>query len=189
MRKIKNIMLKGLFCLCLLGLVSFVKPKLVKTKLAGGITILLPKDWQPMDAMDFTERYPSVRAPLAAYTDAERTVDLSINISATQWPDTDIEMAKGFFKATLFNVFDKVDILSEGVRESNGKKFIYFEFNSRVNGSKKEEGLREPVLKYSYIQYLIEPGRTLVFSFSSPQRKQQEWQETAREMMNSARVK
>ena len=181
--------MKRLFILLLFIICGFAPPKLVKTKLAEGITVLLPSDWRPMDGLDFSERYPSVRAPLAAYTNNERLVDFSVNISATQWPDADIALAKSFFKASLLNTFDKVDMIGEGIRENHGKKFIYFEFNSRINGSRKEEGMNNPVLRYSYVQYLIEPGKTRVFSFSCPQRMQQEWQETARKMMLSVRVR
>ncbi len=170
-------------------LVGFAPPKLKKTKVTDGITILLPQGWRAMDRLDFTERYPSVRAPLAAYTNDERQADLSVNISATQWPDADIELAKGFFKASLMNTFDKVDIITEGIREKQGKKFIYFEFNSRVNGSRREEGLKDPVLRYSYIQYLVESDRTLVFAFNCPTRQQQDWQETARKIMVGVKVK
>jgi hypothetical protein len=188
MDKIKSVIVKGLFYCLLFVLVSFAPPKLTKIKIANGITMLIPTGWRAMDNLDFTERLPSVRAPLAAYTDEQRQVDISVNISATQWPDKDIEMAKGFFKASLFNMFDKVEMISEGVRESKGKKFIYFEFNSRVNGSRKEEGLKEPVLKYSYVQYYVESGRTLVFSFNCPKNQQQIWQESARKMMLSTRI-
>lgn len=173
------------FCLLLCG---FAPPKMVKVKIANGITIMIPKDWRAMDGLDFNERYPSVRAPLAAYTNPERLVDFSVNISATQWPDTDIEMAKGFFKASILNTFDKVDILSEGVRDYRGKKLIYFEFNSRINGVRKQEELRNPVLQYSYIQYYIESGRTLVFAFNCPTRLQPEWQETAKKMMHAIKL-
>jgi hypothetical protein len=141
-----------------------------------------------MDNLDFSERYPSVRAPLAAYTDDQREIDYSVNISATQWPDKDIELAKGFFKASLYNMFDKVDIIQEGIRESHGKQFIYFEFNSRVNGNRKGEGLKDPIIKYNYLQYSIEPGRTLVFAFNCTKRRQQEWQETAHKMMTGIKI-
>jgi len=181
--------MKKLAFIPLFLLFGFAPPKLVKTKIADGITVLLPSDWRAMDNMDFTERYPSVRAPLAAYTDNERQTDFSVNISATQWPDTDLEVAKSFFKSSLFNVFDKVDMIKEGVREDHGKKFIYFEFVSRVNGTKKEEGFKDPVMKYTYVQYLIERGRTLVFIFNTPYREQQAWQDTARKMMGSVKVK
>src|SRR5688572_22337089 len=133
--------------------VSADQPRLMKVKVSDDITVSIPKDWRPMDGLDFNERYPSVRAPLAAYTNPERLVDFSVNISATQWPDTDIDLAKGFFKASILNTFDKVDMLAEGIRDYHGKKIIYFEFNSRVNGVKRQEELRNPILQYSYIQY------------------------------------
>lgn len=165
------------------------KPKLVKTKVNDQITISIPKDWRAMDDMDFTQRYPSVRAPLAAFTNDDRTVDFAVNISATQWPDADLEMVKSFFKASLMNMFDRVDMLSEGIREINGKKFIVFEFESRVNGNRQQEGFTDPILKYTQIAYLIEPGRTLVFSFNCPKRMKEEWQETAGAMIKAIKVK
>ncbi|HEY9048356.1 MAG TPA: hypothetical protein VIN08_20755 [Ohtaekwangia sp.] len=172
-----------------LTLLAADKPKLVKMKVAEGITISIPQDWRPMDAMDFTQRYPSVRAPLAAYTNDDRTVDFSVNISATQWPDTNIELAREFFKASLMNTFDRVDMIQEGVQEINKKKFAYFEFESRMNGNRREEGFQDPILRYTYIQYLVEPGKTLVFSFNCPRRVKDQWQETARAMMKAIKVK
>jgi hypothetical protein len=189
MSKIKSQAVRYLFLVLLTTLLAADKPKLVKTKVNNDLTVLIPKGWIPMDAMDFTQRYPSVRAPLAAYTNDERTVDFSVNISATQWPDQDIALSQRFFKASLLNMFDKVDIIGEGIREVNKKKFIYFEFESRVNGNRKDENLKDPVLRYTYIMYLIQSDRTLVFSFTCPRRLKDEWQETARAMMSGIQVK
>ena len=107
-------------------LTSADKPKLVKTKVSDGLTVSIPQGWRPMDGLDFTERYPSVRAPLAAYTNEERLVDFSVNVSATQWPDTDLDLAKEFFRASIMNSFDRVEMIEEGVHEINKKKFIFF---------------------------------------------------------------
>src|SRR5690349_17323793 len=93
------------FVLVALLFISADQPKLVKVKVRGDITVSVPKDWRPMDGLDFTERYPSVRAPLAAYTNDERTTDFSVNVSATRWPDANLEMASKFFKASLTNMF------------------------------------------------------------------------------------
>lgn len=163
--------------------------KLVQVKVDRNITISVPKDWRPMDDLDFSQRYPSVRAPLAAYTDENRMVDFSVNISATRWPDADLELAARFFRASLTNMFDRVTMINEGIRELRGQSFIYFEFESRVNGSRDDLANADPVLKYSYIQYLIQPGRTLVFSFNCPRRDRTLWEGSAREMMNEVKVK
>jgi len=165
------------------------QPKLMKVKVNDDITISVPRDWRPMDGLDFTERYPSVRAPLAAYTNEDRTVDYSVNISATRWPDANLDMASKFFKASVTNMFDRVTMIDEGIREVNGRSFIFFEFESRVNGNKNQLGNNDPVLKYTIIQYLVEPGRTLVFSFNCAKRDREAWQKSARAMMNSIKVK
>ena len=170
-------------------LVSFDQPKLVKVKVTDEITISIPKEWRPMDDLDFSERYPSVRAPLAAYTNLDRTIDFSVNVSATRWPDANLEIASQFFKASIRNMFDRVEILDEGIREINGNSFIIFKFESRVNGSKNDLGNADPVLKYTYLHYLIQPQRTLVFSFNCPRRDRQEWERTSEAMMKSIRVK
>jgi len=176
----------------MLVIAPFVSPaqhKLTKIKVNETLTVQVPKDWTAMDEMDVSQRYPSVRAPLAAYTNYERVADFMVNISATQWPDDNVEMAKEFFKSGLMNMFDKVEMIDEGIREISGKKFIFFEFESRVNGNRSQEELREPVLRYTYIQYLIQPGQALVFSFSCPRRIKDEWQATARAMMKGVKVK
>ncbi|MEO5602182.1 MAG: hypothetical protein ABIR06_14780 [Cyclobacteriaceae bacterium] len=170
-------------------LVAFDQPKLVKTKVTDDISISIPKDWKPMDGLDFTERYPSVRAPLGAYTNAERNADLSINISATRWPDTNLEMAQRFFKSSLSNMVDRIQMIHEGSREINGKKFIYFEFESRVNGNKSQLGNADPILKYTYLQYLIEPHRTIVFSFNCSRADRPAWENSAAAMMKSIKIK
>jgi hypothetical protein len=178
----------GLVFIFLLLLCSFDTHKLGRVKVADGISILLPRDFRPMDELDFSQRYPSVRRPLAAYTDIQREVAFSLNISATQWPDANAEMAQKFFKASIYNTFDRVTMISEGVHDAHGKKLIFFEFESRIKGNPRELGEQEPVLSYSYLVYLVEADRTLVFSFNCPQRLRQEWSETAKKIMTSIKL-
>ncbi len=182
-------MKKILIFLLLFIVFGFAPDKLKKTKVAEGITILLPAELAPMTPDDIVLRYPSVRAPLAAFTDLNRTIDFSINISATQWPDGNLEMAQKFFKAGFTSLFDRVDIIEEGIHEVNKKKLIFFEFESRVNGNRMTLGEQSPVFRYTYIQYLIEPGRTLVFSFNCPKATKEDWQASVRKMMKSLKIK
>lgn len=177
------------FLLIPLLFISFDQPKLIKIKVTDDITVSVPKGWKPMDGLDFTERYPSIRAPLAAFTNEERSVDFSVNISATRWPDANLEIASKFFKASLRNMFDRVEIINEGVREVNGRSFIFFEFESRINGNKNQLGNADPVLRYTYQQYLIQPQRTLVFSFNCARRDRQAWEKAADAMMKNIKIK
>jgi hypothetical protein len=161
----------------------------VKTKIGEGITVMLPSELKPMAPEDVAQRYPSVRAPLGAFTNGDRDVDFSVNISATQWPDENLDIAKKFFKAGIYNLYDRIDMIGEGIHEVNKKKFIYFEFISRLNGSKMIEGTQPPMFRYIFIQYRIEQGRTLVFTFNCPQDQKEFWQARALALMKSVRIK
>jgi hypothetical protein len=182
-------MKRFLIFLSIVSLFGFSPDKLIKTKVADGITISLPAELSPMTTDDIIQRYPSVRAPLAAYTDLNRTLDFSVNVSATQWPDANLEMAQKFFKSSIQSFYDRVDFISEGVHEVHKKKLIFLEFESRVNGNKMVLGEQQPVYRYTYIQYLVEPERTLVFSFNCPKSSKEDWQENVKAMMKTIRIK
>ena len=168
-------------------LMAMAPSRWVKTRLTDGVTVSVPDQLAPMAPEDIVQRFPSVRAPLGAFTNAERLADFSVNISATNWPDGNVELAQKFFKASLQNLYDRVDVISEGVQLIHKKKYIYFEFESRITGERRQ-GLQDAVLKYTYIQYLVQKDRTLVFTFSCPKELQEEWQPLAREMMKRIRV-
>lgn len=163
--------------------------KLVKTKVADGITVSIPRALSPMTVEDMAQRFPSVRKPIGAFTDEDRVVDFSINQSATQWPDSNLEMARGFFKSGIQNLYDRVEWIGEGVKAVHKKDYIYFEFESRSNGGRRQEGGQDVSLKYTYIMYLIEQNRTLVITFSCPQQLRGEWEDTAHKMMDSVRIR
>lgn len=182
-------MQKSVLLVFLLILMSFDEPKLKKTEVSEGITMLIPSEWRQMDGLDFSERFPSVRAPLGAYTDYNREMSLSVNISATQWPDEDAEIARDFFKSSIYNTFDRIEMINQGIYEANKHKFVFFEFESTVKGDQTALGQEQSILNYSYIQYLIGEDRALVFSFHCPRRLRQEWQETAGKIMKSVKVK
>lgn len=181
--------MKSSSLLLLLLLTAFVPSKLVKTKVSEGITVSLPPELFPMTPEDIAQRFPSVRAPLGAYGDQDRVVDFSVNISATRWPDGDVAVAKDFFKASFYNLYDRIELISEGTIVLHKKKFIYFEFESRISGDRRKQGYQDPILQYTYIQYLVQPKRTLVFTFTCPTDRREEWEATAKEIMKSIRVK
>jgi hypothetical protein len=168
---------------------AFAPDELIKTRISEGITVVLPSELKPMTKDDLAQRYPSVRAPLGAFTNEDRAIDFSVNISATQWPDENLEIAKKFFRAGIYNLYDKIEIISEGIYEIHKKKFIYFEFVSRINSVKMLEGTQPAIFHYTFIQYLVEPGRALVFSFNCPKDQQDRWQPQAKAIMKSVKMK
>ncbi|MDZ7650416.1 MAG: hypothetical protein U5K54_26560 [Cytophagales bacterium] len=126
---------------------------------------------------------------MAAYTDLNRTLDFSVNISATQWPDADLEMAQKFFKSSIHSIYDRVDMLQEGIHEIHKRKLIYFEFESRVNGNRMTLGEQQPVFRYTYIQYLVEADRTLVFTLLRQNHRRKIGKRWLRAVMKTIKIK
>lgn len=182
-------MYKILFLSLFISLSGLAQVKLNKTKVGEHITVSLPEAFFPMSNSDLAQRYPSVRQPIGAFTNMERLVDFSIKQSATQWRESDIEMAKGFFKASLVNLYDRTKMLDEGIKEVNGHQFIYFELETRIEGDRYSLDKKDPVRSYIYVQYLIINGKTLVFAFNCPIQMKDEWQPIVKEIMFSIKVK
>ena len=177
------------FAFLLVVLFGFAEQKLIKTKVADGISVSIPEGFVPMEPEDIALRFPSVRAPLGAYTNQDRVIDFSVNISATQWLAKDFTIAQKFFKSGIYNLYDRIVMISEGTRVIKKKNYIFYEFESRVNGKRGQLGSEEAIVNYTYIQYLVENGRTLVFTFNCPRDLRQQWQPIAQQMMMSVRVK
>ncbi len=180
--------MKTIAVILLFALSSFSVAKWVKTRLPDGVTVSVPEELAAMTVEDMAQRFPSVRAPLGAFTNIDRVIDFSVNISATNWPDADVDLARKFFRSSLQNLYDRLDMIKEGTQVIHKKKFIYFEFESRVSGDRRVQGMQDPVLKYVYIQYLVLNDRTLVFTFSCPKDRREEWQPIAQEIMKRIRV-
>ena len=172
--------------ICLLAVSPSWAQKLKTEKLNDGkIMVKIPDHFIPMIPEDIAQRFPSVRKPMAAYTDEGRQSDQTVKISATQWGDNDQEIAMQFFKATIAEMFDKVDFLKSEIVERKKKKYILIEFVSYSRGSSTQPSER----KYNYIQYYIKDLKTLVVSFRCPQSLMEMYQPMAEEIMQTFYVK
>jgi hypothetical protein len=182
-------MIKLSFALVVMLWVQPLQNKMVKTKVGDYITVSLPQTFYQMNAQDIAQRYPSVRNPIGAFSNDDRLIDFSVNISATRWRASDIDIAKDFFKASIVNLYDRVDFIKEEIQIIDDKRYIIFEFDSRINGDKYSLDQRDAVRTYTYMQYLLINGKTIVFSFNAPIRLKEKWTLTASEIMNSLKVK
>lgn len=165
------------------------KDKMVKTKVGDHITVELPQSFFPMTPQDIAQRYPSVRQPIGAFTNEDRLVDFSVNISATRWRSSDIEIAKDFFKTSIVELYDRVEFTQEKIEVINNMRYIIFEFDSRINGDQYTLAQRDSVRIYSYVMYLLINGKTIVLSFSAPIQLKDKWVDVAAQIMNSVKVK
>ncbi|MEO1054178.1 MAG: hypothetical protein AAFX87_26300 [Bacteroidota bacterium] len=179
--------IKLILLFALISLSSFDEQRGSRVAVADGISVVLPKRFQPMTESDIVLKYPSVRQPLAAYTSEDRLADFNVNISATQWNPSDIAIAKDFFKASVVNLYDKVSFLQDEIKEVNGKQFVTFELETLSRGDRARNKASER--RYVYVQYTIMKGKTLVFSFNCPLQMKDDWYDPVHKMMESVKIK
>ena len=177
-------------CTILVAVLSVkAQPAMVKTKIGEEITISLPEDFVPMTDEDFASRFISPKKPIAVYTNHQRVVEFSINESNTTWEEKDLELMKSFYRSSILSLYDQVKFLQEEIQDINKKKYVVFEFSSRVKGNKESLANQRDVKKYTYIQYTIKNGKTILLNFSCPLRDQQYWQPVVKQVMGSVRLK
>ena len=182
MGRIKLIMLIVILGISISGWSQGMK----KTKiLKGVITMKIPKDFYEMTPDDMVLRMPSIRNPIAAYSSEDRVTDFNIKQSATQWRKEDTEIAMRFFKASIYNLFDRVKMIEEGLKEINGESFVVFEFESYIAGDNGQPSER----KYNYLLYYLGLGKTIVFTFRCPEQQMDEYVEKVQTMVKSIKLK
>lgn len=161
----------------------------VKTEIGEGITMNIPKSFTSMSENQLNEKYYLARKPLAAYISEDQRTDLVVNTSNARWQADDLPMLQNFYRSSIVSLYDEVDFLNEKIESINGKDFAVFEFVSVVREDENALTSKRPIRKYTYIQYTVDKGKTFVFSFSTPAEQQSRWQETARTIMESVKIK
>ena len=167
-------------------ILGFTPQKLIKVKLDDTLTVFIPESFTPMTPDDMQQRYTSHRKPLALYTDPQRIVDYGINRSYSVWQENDLEMLKEFYQASIMDLYDKLTLIDSGIKTVNKHEFVYFEFESTIF---PENDFQGSVSKYTYLMYGLSGGTTFLFNFTCPISLKNEWQPTARIMMDKIKLK
>ncbi len=180
MRKI-NYRFQFLPCLLLLSVGLFLTAANVKYKtfkITEGVTAKLPSDFVPMSDDDIAYKYPSTKKPLAMFTNSERLVDFGLNVSKSKFPGNDLKILQQIYKATLLDMYQKVQFKQEQIKEINKKQFIVFEFTSQVESQRT----------YTYLLYTLVKDQVYLFNFSCPFPIMDKWQTVADKVMNSIKM-
>jgi hypothetical protein len=183
-----NMRFLALLAIILLAGAAFATPKLKKFNITKEITVSLPKDFTPLPDDGIAREYPATTRPLAVYTSPNGQIDFSVTKKKTPFKAQDLPMLREFYKANLLEKFTKVDFIRQEVTQVKGKDFIVFEFVSVLADERKASNLA-PVQKYSIIQYTIQNNELLIFTLHVPFAMKNEWQDAARQVMNSVAIK
>jgi len=181
--------MKGKFILLLLIPIFCIAAdtvKLKKNKVAPGVTILLPEDFVAMNDDYIASKYPSYRKPLAMYTSPNGKIDFGVNTANNLWGNR-LEILKSVYKASISNLFLKVNFLQDTIVTIRKRQFIVFEFVSEQE-PKMSYSSKETVKFYTYIMYTVVNHRIFIFNFTAPYGMMDTWQPQAEIIMKSIKI-
>ncbi|MDN5201671.1 hypothetical protein QQ008_09870 [Fulvivirgaceae bacterium BMA10] len=181
--------MKTIFSILILFVTWSSYAQSAKVKINDDITVLLPNEFRPMSDEELVTKFFSARKPIAAYTNYDRTVDFSVNETVTSWQNEDLPLMKSFYKSNIHNLYNEVQFLNEGIEEINERDFAFFEFISVVKDDESSFNKKGNILKYTYIQYTLKDGKTVLFHFSCPERDKEDWKPVASGIMKSVKIK
>lgn len=179
-------MKRFLFSISFFGLfISQGQPLLIQRKLTDDLLMHVPLELKQKPLT----RQRTTSATLAIFMSQDRQSNLAINKSQLRWDEAEEELLSQFYKANILNMYDQVDMIQEGVKQINGRKFIVFEFSGQVVDEANPFKEIRKRLDYTYIQYTIVEDGILIFRFASSARLKNYWQATIGKAMDSVEIK
>lgn len=158
---------------------------LTKVEVTEEISMMIPTDFRLMTDDEVASHFFTTKRPVAIYTDPSVIIELGVNRSATEWIADDLEIMVSFQKSNIYNFYDEIEMISQGIKEVDGRKAAYFEFISTVKPDGQSIRAQSAVKKYTYIQYMIVGDHSWVFNFTSPVQLQPKWQPQLADIMDS----
>jgi hypothetical protein len=167
---------------------GFSQEKMITKKIGEDISLKIPESLASMTDQDRMKKVYSTKVPLAMYANESQDVLLGVNYNIMQWTENDTELIYGFYKASVENLFDEVEFIQDEIREINGRTFIVFEIVGTINDDNAFSS-KKPQKNYSYIQYTSWGDQVLLFNFSCKERLKNQWENVAKEIMESVKIK
>ena len=164
------------------SVISWTAPKFELEKkqiLNGKIEILLPKEFEVMSEDMMKLKYPSERRPTLVYTDKTGGINVAFNHSANKASQRQIDAFKDNLFSTFKNLYPSAEWKGTGVKEINGRKVGYLELVTPAIDTKI----------YNLIFFTDLDGKLLLCTFNCVDKKQKDWIEPAKQIMNSLTVK
>lgn len=154
-----------------------------KVTIVDGITAKMPKDFYKMEDREILDRIMVYKMPLAMFSSGDRLAEFGLSISDNYWAGNDVELLGEFQNAAIHNLFDRLQVLDQGVREVHKHQMYFFEILAGTSAGSAYEK------KYSLIHYVIVQNRILVFNFSCFQFEREKYKDIAWEILSSLKIK
>ena len=179
MNKFKSIAL-GLSCLLVLVSATFSGIELqTKLLLNDQVELKVPKDFEIMNEEMMKVKYPSERRPNLVYTNKSGGINVALNLTKNKASQDLILPYKDNFVNTFKNMYTSAEWKASGVKEINGRKVGFLELITPAVDTKI----------YNLMFFTDLNGQLLLCTFNCTEKSITEWEPTAKEIMQSLKIK
>lgn len=150
-----------------------------KLLLKGKVELKIPKDFDIMSEELMKLKYPSDRRPTLVYSNESGGINVGLNLTQNQASQQQISAYKDNFVQTFKKVYPSAAWKDSGVRIINGRKVGYLELITPAADTDI----------YNLVFFTDMNGKLLLCTFNCTKKDMNEWAPTAKEIMNSLKIK
>lgn len=178
MNRIKTI---GLIILTIVFTTAFTVTIDLETKslLNDKVELKVPKEFDIMSEELMKMKYPSERRPTLVYSNESGGINVALNLTQNQASQELIPAYKDNFVKTFKNLYPSAEFKDSGVKTINGRKVGYLELVTPAIDTEI----------YNLMFFTDLDGKLLLCTFNCTKKSIDEWTPTAKEIMNSLKIK
>ena len=150
-----------------------------KSLLNDKVELKVPQEFDIMSEELMKIKYPSERRPTLVYSNESGGINVALNLTQNQASQQLIPAYKDNFVQTFKNLYPSAEWKDSGVKTINGRKVGYLELVTPAMDTEI----------YNLMFFTDLDGKLLLCTFNCTKKSIDEWTLTAKEIMNSLRIK
>jgi len=150
-----------------------------KSLLNDKVELKFPQEFDIMSEELMKIKYPSERRPTLVYSNESGGINVALNLTQNQASQQLIPAYKDNFVQTFKNLYPSAEWKDSGVKTINGRKVGYLELVTPAMDTEI----------YNLMFFTDLDGKLLLCTFNCTKKSIDEWTITAKEIMNSLRIK
>lgn len=151
----------------------------IKSLLNDKVELKIPKEFNKMSEELMNIKYPSERRPTLVYSNESGGINVALNLTQNQASQEMIAAYKDNLVKSFKNVYPSAEWKDSGVKTINGKKVGYLELVTPAIDTEI----------YNLMFFTDLDGKLLLCTFNCTKKSIDEWTSTAKEIMNSLKIK
>jgi hypothetical protein len=150
-----------------------------KSLLNNKVELKIPKEFDIMPEELMKIKYPSERRPTIVYSNESGGINVALNLTQNKASQDMISTYKDNIITSFKNVYPSAEWKDSGVKTINGKQVGYLELITPAIDTEI----------YNLMFFTDLDGKLLLCTFNCTKKSIDEWTPTAKEIMNSLKIK